>query len=61
MLSGGLQEFGTKFRENRLIGSALEMNICTYARAQELKHAHRPGDLLGAETLKNGKRQEDAL
>ena len=32
-----------------------------HARAQERKHLHTPGDLLGAQTLKNGKRQEDAV
>ena len=32
-----------------------------HTRAHERNHAHTPGDLLGAETLKNGKRQEDAV
>jgi hypothetical protein len=32
-----------------------------HARAHERKHAHTPGDLLEAETLKYGKCQEDAV
>jgi hypothetical protein len=43
------------------------MDIRTHSREHERKHAHTSDDLLGifmllgAETLKNGKRQEDAV